>query len=479
MQHQSTGAPRRSRRPAIPCLNCQELFFPPKARNRFCSAACALDWWRKHTQPEMTAKAAEVRRSLARRDPPTPAPQPEPELESPPDLDPNADDLEWAERGDYWGTDGELSAPAISYDRRRIQREPLVLTGHGVQLRIHHKTLLIRDGFTHYPQARHEYRFFPGDRKLPSRIVMLDADGSISIDVVTWLAEQRIPLVLLDWQGQVQSVLSGRPTAPDPKLWAAQVAAQSNGSGLRLAIQLVRDKLTASIDTLLTLPPSPRREHAIERVQWELKTLAELPPTTVDDLRLIEGRGALSYFAAWQDLPIRWKGRNRQAIPPEWERIGWRASLLGRTNRNATHPVNSMLNFAYGCLEAQMRVTVVVAGLEPTIGYLHANHPGRVALVYDLMEPLRPIVDRQVLDLIRSHTFAASDFVVSARGVCRLHPQLAQAMAQRQTSDQKLQEVVWSALQGWQDSGYKREQMTRAPSSTLRPAGCRVVETEP
>jgi CRISPR-associated endonuclease Cas1 len=350
----------------------------------------------------------------------------------------------WAERGDYWGAEAEPGAPAISYDRTRIPREPLVLAGHGIQLRIHRGTLLIRDGFTHYPQTRREHRLFPGDRKLPARIVVLDADGSISLDVIGWLAEQAIPLVMLDWQGQVLSVIGGVPVAPDPKLWAAQVAAQSNGAGLRLATQLICDKLTASVETLETLPHSLRRDHAIERVQWELTTLAEMPPTTIDDLRLIEGRGALSYFTAWQDLPIQWKGRNRQAIPPEWERVGWRVSLLGRTNRNASHPMNAMLNYAYGCLESQVRIAVVGAGFEPTVGYLHANHPGRVAFVYDLMEPLRPLVDRRVLEFVRSHTFAASDFVMTSRGVCRLHPQLARAIAQFQSGDCVVQETIFA-----------------------------------
>jgi CRISPR-associated endonuclease Cas1 len=391
----------------------------------------------------MTAKAAAARRAFAAKQPAPASIEPEPEL--PTDTDTEWDDLEWADRGDYWGTAAEPVAPAISYDRRRIPREPLVLAGHGVQLRIHHGTLLIRDGFTHYPQTRREYRLFPGDRKLPSRIVVLGADGSISLDVVAWLAEQAIPLVMLDWQGQVQSVLGGRSSAPDPKLWAAQVAAQSNGAGLRLAIRLVHDKLNASVETLQTLPPSLRRDHAIERVQWELSRLAELPPATIDDLRLIEGRGAVSYFAAWQDLPIWWKGRNRNAIPPEWECIGWRASLLGKTNRNATHPVNSLLNYAYGCLEGQIRIAVVAAGFEPMFGYLHANHPGRVAFVYDLMEPLRPLVDRRVLDFVRSHPFTASDFITSSRGVCRLHPQLARVMAQVQPNDRAVLKVVTAA----------------------------------
>jgi CRISPR/Cas system-associated endonuclease Cas1 len=63
------------------------------------------------------------------------------------------------------------------------------------------------------------------------------------------------------------------------------------------------------------------------------------------------------------------------------------------------HPVNAILNYAYAVLESQvLRIATVSQGLDLTIGYLHTCRPGRVALVYDLMEPLRPQVDRSVLD---------------------------------------------------------------------------------
>lgn len=84
-----------------------------------------------------------------------------------------------------------------------------------------------------------------------------------------------------------------------------------------------------------------------------------------------------------------------------------------------------MLNYAYVVLESQVRIASVSQGLDPTIGYLHMYRPKRVALVYDLMEPLRPLVDRLVLDFIRSHTFSPNDFAVDTSGICRLHPQLA------------------------------------------------------
>ncbi len=104
--------------------------------------------------------------------------------------------------------------------------------------------------------------------------------------------------------------------------------------------------------------------------------------------------------------------------------------------------MNAILNYAYGVLESQVRIATVAAGLDPTIGYLHACRPGRMALVYDLMEPLRPQVDRLVLDFVRSRTFAPKDFMLTSSGVCRLHPQLARAMIGTAGGENATQEIV-------------------------------------
>ena len=94
-----------------------------------------------------------------------------------------------------------------------------------------------------------------------------------------------------------------------------------------------------------------------------------------------------------------------------------------------------MPNYGYAVLESQVRIATVSQGLDPQIGYFHSCRPGRAALVYDLMEPLRPQVDRLVLDSVRSHTFAPSDFTLRIDSVCRLHPELAKRMAQLTMND--------------------------------------------
>lgn len=174
--------------------------------------------------------------------------------------------------------------------------------------------------------------------------------------------------------------------------------------------------------------------------------LQGMPPENVQQLLLVEAKTAYVYFSCWRMLKIRWKGIGRKPIPPEWHSMGLRQSLYGSGNRNATHPVNAMLNYAYAVLESQVRISTVSQGLDPTICYLHATCPERAALVYDLMEPLRPLVDRLVLDFVCSHTFSPSDFTLSANGVCRQHPQLARKAARLTVSDASVQQTIMEVL---------------------------------
>ena len=339
------------------------------------------------------------------------------------------EEVEWAKRGQHWQREAaEKPRPPSPYRRRKIERKPLVLVGHGVRLRVHQGTLLVQNGFTHYPQQREELRLFPGDSRLPSRIIALDSDGSISLDVIKWLSQQGIPLVLLSWQGEVISVV-GDGTAYDPELRAAQVAAQKSRTGLRISTELIKEKIANSCDTLRSLPPSTVMDAAMDKLEAMVGELRSRPLETIDALLMFEAQAAYTYFASWQMLPLRWKGIGRKPIPPEWWHIVARPSMVSGRNRHASHPVNAMLNYAYAVLESQVRIATVSYGLDPAIGYLHTSRPGRVALVYDLMEPLRPIVDRLVLGFGRSHTFAPSDFSLGRSGVCRLHPQLARQIA--------------------------------------------------
>jgi CRISP-associated protein Cas1 len=67
----------------------------------------------------------------------------------------------------------------------------------------------------------------------------------------------------------------------------------------------------------------------------------------------------------------------------------------------------------------------VADGLDPTIGYLHTSTPERQALVLDLMEPQRPVVDGKVLEFVQAQVFHPADFTIRGDGVCRLNPEMS------------------------------------------------------
>jgi len=71
-------------------------------------------------------------------------------------------------------------------------------------------------------------------------------------------------------------------------------------------------------------------------------------------------------------------------------------------NQKSSDPVNTCLNIAYNMLSGQMWKYILKFGLDPFLGYIHVDRPRKLALVFDLMEPFRPMVDRFVVRFLKS-----------------------------------------------------------------------------
>ena len=122
-----------------------------------------------------------------------------------------------------------------------------------------------------------------------------------------------------------------------------------------------------------------------------LSRLEENPPETISELRALEANCAASYFRSWVGMPIKWRGTSRRPIPDNWRSVGQRSSpyhLAG--NRNAEHPVNAILNYAYAALESEIRIKAISEGYDPTIGIMHEGRDASSKFIFDLMEPERP-----------------------------------------------------------------------------------------
>ncbi len=117
---------------------------------------------------------------------------------------------------------------------------------------------------------------------------------------------------------------------------------------------------------------------------------------------------------------MQWVHQDRTKVPEHWQRFSARHSPLTGVPRNAADPINAMLNYLYALVEAEARIACLTMGLDPGMGMLHYDYPGRDSLVSDVMEPVRPLVDRWLLDLLQERTFSAREFFETRDGGCRL-----------------------------------------------------------
>jgi CRISP-associated protein Cas1 len=341
-----------------------------------------------------------------------------------------ADDREWSERSLHWVQRGRV--PRDKRGRRQPSLDPLILAGHGVSLRIEAGTLLIRNGFTHYPQKRETYRYFKGDADLPPRIIMLDGSGSITFDVLTWLNEQKVPLVKIDRASNAVTVVSGDSFSANRERVAWQTETRSDRrKRMEFCNTLIARKIEGCMQTLEeSLRHSHAWDRAMKRAKDDLARLAKDPPETVNELRLLEARSAVAYFRAWYATSLLWRTSARHPIPDEWRTVGPRFTRVYATgSRNASHPVNAILNYAYAVLHSQVRIRLVAEGYDPMLGVMHSDRDDAAAFVFDLMEPERPKVDRAVLAFLKSEALHPADFTIREDGVVRLNPELARQVA--------------------------------------------------
>src|ERR1700677_2264287 len=131
---------------------------------------------------------------------------------------------------------------------------------------------------------------------------------------------------------------------------------------------------------------------------------------SLDEIRGTEGNAARVYFGAFGSM-IR---TDREHFSPR-----------GRTRRPPLDRCNALLSFVYALLLSDCLAALVAAGLDPNVGFLHADRPGRPSLALDLMEEFRPMLaDRLVLTLLNRRQIGSADFTVRDGGAVEMSEKL-------------------------------------------------------
>jgi CRISPR-associated protein Cas1 len=175
-----------------------------------------------------------------------------------------ADDITWAARSGMWQNRVEKASARRT---KRAKAQPaLILAGYGVSLRVENGALTIQDGFTHSPQKREIIRYFRGDVGLPERIILLDGSGSISFDVLSWLAEQKVSFIRIDWKGDIVCVAGASGYSANPFRVRWQLETRENPAQRNdFCRSIITRKIEASILTLeKSIPRSDKWERAVK-----------------------------------------------------------------------------------------------------------------------------------------------------------------------------------------------------------------------
>lgn len=290
---------------------------------------------------------------------------------------------------------GQSTARAeLVMERESADDRIWIAHGYGVKLTIDRGQLLLADGVGAY---RRERRVPKIDRTL-RRIIITGNTGYLSLGALRWCREHQISIVLVNTLGEATSLYPAESPADAPTL-REQVSCGPGGrreaTGLEIARMLTSRKLARQAEVAWNVLDAESTAREIRRVARFADKAA-----TVKELGLLEAESARRYYNAWSDVSIRWAQSDLSKVPEHWLTYTGRKNPLANGNRHAIHPVNAILNYAYRMLEIEATLACHAAGLNPTIGFIHADRYDRDSLALDIMECVRPEVDTFVLNML-------------------------------------------------------------------------------
>lgn len=303
-----------------------------------------------------------------------------------------------------------------------------IVDGYGVKISVNRRHLVVSDGIGRHRRER----VFPKAYANIKRLVVVGHTGMITLEAIRWLSDVGIAFVQIDKDGNLLASSAGF-SLNEAKLRRAQAMASANGVGLRISQKLIAEKLAGHLEVLEHLLNSENAKREIKKALLRVEKTS-----SIKALRILEAGAALAYWNTWKAVPIRFAKGDIKRLPDHWLTFGKRLSPLTRSPRLAANPINALLNYLYAIVEAETRIACLAGGLDPGLGFMHADQGSRDSLTLDVMEAIRPKVDLCVIKLLQSRTFRAADFAETRKGVCRLLSPFTHTLAETR--------LTWSQL---------------------------------
>lgn len=221
----------------------------------------------------------------------------------------------------------------------------------------------------------------------------------ITAGVLGVLTEQRVSLLVLNARLPERTAHLSNDYSGDieRRLLQYQLSTQQPEFCLHIATQLVRLKIKRQLSVLQhALTKRPELNHILSKAIQQLTVLmADAHNSKIKQLSAlngIEGVAAMLYFHAYHPLfaaSLQFTTRNRR--PPK-------------------DPVNAILSLSYTLLYHEAINALKIYGLDPALGFYHQPCYGRQSLACDIIEPIRPVMDKLIWRLFARQTLTVAHF---------------------------------------------------------------------
>lgn len=228
-------------------------------------------------------------------------------------------------------------------------------------------------------------------------------------------AERNISLCYISPQGKFLARVSGR-TKGNVILREQQYESSSDE---KTSFSIAQNCIIGKVFNARWVLERAVRDHSLQIDVDKVKDASEKLKNSLEyiknckskeQLRGYEGEAASIYFSVFNELILQQK--------TDFE-------FCGRSKRPPMDKVNAMLSFVYTLLTNQIASALECVGLDPYVGYLHTERPGRASLALDLIEELRAVLaDRFVLSLINKKIVSKKNFKIKENGAVLMDDEL-------------------------------------------------------
>lgn len=243
----------------------------------------------------------------------------------------------------------------------------------------------------------------------PKRItsIAITTNCNINAAAIKLAAINEIPIYFFNQFGTMQARMSSPYFKNIALIRKNQILFYNTPQATNWIIEILQKKVFLQTETLRRLAKKQTKhktetEKNIKQLLLTLQKTEQYKDIPVEICRNnilgLEGNISKRYFKAFQ------------CFLPEQFRFN------KRTRRPAQDYFNSALNYLYGMTYSIVESGIFAKGLDPFIGYLHTDNYLKTSLVFDLIEPVRPLIDRMLIDICIKKQLHNKHFIPKEKG---------------------------------------------------------------